>query len=66
MRGHHGWVALAAFVAAWDLTQEETLSAAFRRTPTPIKTLAWGVTTAHLFGVLPRQIDPFYLLVDRR
>lgn len=67
--GTLGWAALAAGVAAWDLLAPETLTAAFKRGTENVHTRpfvvgALGVTALHLLGVLPRQIDPFYLTID--
>lgn len=61
--GTVGWVGLTAYVAVWDAYAPETLSGAFGRAVLhpkarwPVVAL-WGLTTAHLFGVLPRRYDP--------
>ena len=70
--GTAGWIVLAALVVGWDYGvalrgEGETLSNAFRRaTRHPFARwpviLAWAVTTVHLFGWIPRKVDPFVLL----
>jgi hypothetical protein len=62
--GATGWAVIVVFVAAWDYTAPETLSAAFARAH-PAKVVVWGILTAHLFKAVPRKYDPFYLLVRR-
>lgn len=66
--GTAGWWAVAAVVVAydtWALARErETLSAAFRDSVEHrgwrwLVLPLWLVTSLHLFGKLPRQIDPF-------
>lgn len=58
--GAIGWVCLAGFVLAWDVLSPETLSTVFgRHRKHPLVVAAWAVTTAHLFGVLPKRYDPF-------
>jgi hypothetical protein len=60
-----GWLWLAAFVGAYDawagLTQHPTLSAEFRTAtrdhPVPV-CLATAYMLAHLFGAMPRHVDP--------
>jgi hypothetical protein len=70
--GTAGWAAIGSFVIAFDLLSKESLTHAFERAreseSVPIKALALGtlaVTTAHLVGVIPRQVDPFYRILDR-
>lgn len=68
--GAWGWLGLAGFVFAYDTIVlahgQETLTSAFGRAMQhpvrrwPVVAL-WGVTTLHLFGVLPRSADPFHL-----
>lgn len=67
--GSIGWLSLAAGVVAWDLTQEETLTNAFRRgyeNPhyRPLILGAMAVTAAHLIGAIPEEIDPFHRGLD--
>lgn len=67
--GKYAWVALAAGVVAYDLLGNDTLSASFRRGAEnphtrPLVYGALGVTAAHLAGILPTQIDPFYLALE--
>lgn len=62
--GIYGWVCLGAFVAGWDALAPETLSSAFRRGLENPRTRylvlgAWAITSAHLLGLLPDNIDPF-------
>lgn len=68
--GKYAWAAIGAFVAAYDLLSHDSLTASFRRgaenpITCPLVYGALGVTAAHLAGVLPRSIDPFYLLIDK-
>lgn len=63
--GTWGWIGLTAYVAAWDALAPETLTGAFGRAVLhPRKRwqviAAWGVTTAHLFHLLPKRFDPIY------
>lgn len=65
-----GWLGLAAYVAAWDLLAPETLSVGFadavhhpRRRWQVLA--AWAFITAHLFCVLPPQVDPLRNLTRR-
>ncbi len=70
--GTTGWVCISLFVLAWDVEvalrhEGETLTNAFRRaTRHPLSrwpvVLLWSVTTAHLYGWLPPQADPFQVL----
>jgi hypothetical protein len=64
--GTVGWLTLAVAVLVWDKRAEESLSHAFSRAPKPLTAVIWGITTAHLFGILPHQVDPFYRYVERR
>lgn len=67
--GTVGWVALCAYVVGWDYVvalrgHGETLSSAFgRATQHPLYrwpvTVAWLVTTLHIFGFLTPSHDPF-------
>ena len=62
---------MAAYVAAFDtwagIGGHEMLTTAFRRGVahplhrTPVM-LAWAVTTAHLFRLLPPRVDPFHIV----
>lgn len=69
--GTYGWVALAGLVVSYDmwamLTEHETMTSAFGRAlEHPLARwpvlAAWGITTLHLLGRMPRQIDPFHVL----
>jgi hypothetical protein len=67
----YGWVALALLVAAVDATGSKTMSDCFRtasRHPIarPVVAVGWGVLTAHLFGLIPPQYDPFHQLTALR
>lgn len=58
-----GWIAVGTAVIAADLLDEKTMSHAFRmasRHPVggPVILIAWGVLTAHLFGIIPPHRDP--------
>lgn len=51
---------------AAELLDDKTMSEAFKtasRHPVygPVLFVAWGITTAHLFGAIPKSRDPFYL-----
>ena len=64
--GMRGWLATAFVVLAADILDETTLSESFRefsRTPhgLVITSASWAVLTAHLFGILPPEYDPFVL-----
>ena len=69
--GTTGWVALAGLVVSYDLwamlTDRETMTSAFGRALKhpfarwPVL-VAWGVTTLHLLGRMPRRYDPFHVL----
>lgn len=71
--GAAGWAAIGAFVVAFDVLSNESLTRAFERARESdnraIRALALGglaLTTAHLVGgIIPREVDPFYRLVDR-
>lgn len=64
-----GWSLLVVYVIAWDWgvahrMHGETLTAGFARVPRGHWRRAlvgvWGVTTLHLFGLLPSKLDPFH------
>lgn len=62
-----GWLAVAALVAAADVTGSRTMSDAFRtasRSPVgrPLMIAGWGILTAHLFGLIPPERDPINTL----
>lgn len=62
--GTLGWAVLGAAVIAWDALAPETLSHAFargmeNRYARPAIIGAVAVTAAHLFDMLPSQVDPF-------
>jgi hypothetical protein len=62
-----GWACIAAFVIAYDMTAEETLSSCFRRHRTnPVVIAIWGSLTLHLFGALPPKYDPYRFAHKRR
>jgi hypothetical protein len=57
-------------VAAADLTGSKTMSDAFRtasrhRVTGPVVMVAWVYLTAHLFGLIPPELDPLHLLWKR-
>lgn len=64
---HVGWLGLALYVAAWDYamsgTEGSSLTYGFQhvqaRRHRHLIALGWGITTLHLFGLLPRRADPF-------
>ena len=67
--GTWGWAAIAGFVVAWDLTQQESLTHAFERARThPVGRVAalggLAITSAHLLNMIPRQYDPFYRVLE--
>jgi hypothetical protein len=57
--GVDGWLAVAAVVLAAEALDEKTMSSAFKSLPLPVRLTCWGIATAHLFGLLPEQADPF-------
>lgn len=59
-----GWLGLVVYVAAWDYavagSSGASLTYGFQHAPhRDLLVLAWGITTLHLFGLLPRNVDPF-------
>jgi hypothetical protein len=69
--GTYGWLALGAFVLAWDLLAEETLTHAAKRGlenqhTRPIVAAGIGITALHLLQVIPEHLDPFHQLVESR
>lgn len=63
--GSAGWAGIALIIAAAEVRDSRTMSDAFKaasRTPVtgPIMTVAYGILTAHLFGLLPTRFDPFH------
>jgi len=72
--GKAGWIALAAFIIAWDMLaeDEQTLSESFRRgwhrhpATMGAVALAWGVVTAHLWNLLPPRADPLHVICVAR
>jgi hypothetical protein len=67
--GAAGWVSVGAVVIAAEIIDARTMSEAFlagSRHPVagPVIIASWGILTAHLFGVIPRQYDPFYRLTS--
>ena len=68
--GAAGWVSVGAVVIAAEVIDARTMSEAFHvasRHPVagPVMAFGWGVLTAHLFGVLPRQYDPIHLMAKK-
>ena len=64
--GTRGWLAMAFVALAVDVLDETTLSESFRdysRTPSGrvVTSTGWVILTAHLFGLLPPEYDPFVL-----
>jgi hypothetical protein len=67
--GKYAWAAIGAFVALYDILGNDTLTASFKRgaenpRTKPLVYGALGVTALHLCGVIPREVDPFYLVID--
>jgi hypothetical protein len=65
--GKWGWLAIGAFVVAWDTLSPDSLTGAFRRgihNPNlrPYIVAGLGITTLHLLDALPEQVDPFYIV----
>lgn len=63
------WAALAATVIALEVIGEETLTGACHRALDHkvgqyVVPFALGFTAAHLLRVIPREIDPYFLLAD--
>lgn len=68
--GTKGWIGLTAVVIAADLLDERTMSEAFRemaRHPAGRYVVGpfYVVLTAHLFGLIPPEYDPFHQLWKR-
>ena len=68
-RGTLGWLAIAGFVAVWDRYASESLThAAHRglehRVGKYAVPAALGITALHLLDKIPREIDPFYRVLD--
>lgn len=64
------WATLGACVGVLEFVGEESLTHAFERAldHKVMKYVALGglaLTGAHLLGVLPREIDPYYMMQDR-
>lgn len=64
--GVRGWLFLGAVVLAADLLDEATLSETFKdfsrtRGGRVITCAGWAILTAHLFGAIPSEFDPFVL-----
>ena len=64
------WAALAATIAVLEFVGEESLTNSFDRAMKHPKMRyvalgALGITGAHLLGVLPKEIDPYYYIADR-
>lgn len=67
--GSIGWLAIAGFVAVFDLLSSESLSHAFTRGmqneySRPLVLGGMAVTALHLLDVIPHQYDPFYATID--
>jgi hypothetical protein len=65
MNSKYGWLALAAFIVAWDVACEDQLSHGFRRAPKPVTIAICTVVVAHLYEVLPKRYDPIHLLLSK-
>lgn len=70
--GTAGWAGLAVGVYLFDKYSPESLTSAFARAREHehpfVRAAAIGalaVTAAHLMGVIPRELDPFYSLTER-
>lgn len=67
--GKYAWAAIGAFVIGYDLLGNDTLTASFKRGAEnphtrPLVYGALGITAAHLCGVIPKELDPFYLALE--
>jgi hypothetical protein len=59
--GTKGWLALGAFVVAWDCIADETLTNAFKRGREANMAATVGSTAlvvAHLYDLIPTKLDP--------
>jgi len=56
--GFNGWAAVVVTVIIAEVMDTRTMSSAFRAAA-PVSHILWGITTAHLFGILPQKADPF-------
>ena len=67
--GAAGCVSVGAVVIAADVMDARTMSEAFRAASKhpvagPVMLASWSVLSAHLFGFIPQQYDPFYRLTS--
>lgn len=68
--GHFGWATIAGFVIIYDAIAVakniETLSTAFTRGVVSRKrwqlVTIWGYLTLHLFGAIPKKLDPLSII----
>lgn len=68
--GLQKWIFLGASIAVLEYIGEESLTNAYNRCLTHSigRYVALGglaVTGAHLLGVMPREIDPYYFIQDK-
>jgi hypothetical protein len=68
--GTVGWLAIGAFVVAWDLLAEESLTHAAERGlanphTRPAVIAGIGITACHLLHIIPKHLDPYHLTIDR-
>jgi hypothetical protein len=67
--GTRGWLAIVAFVVAFDRFNEESLTHAAKRgmehpVSRPFVAVAIGITALHLTNIIPEQYDPYYKWID--
>jgi hypothetical protein len=65
--GARGWIAVGVAVAVAEVADSRTMSSYFHeksrsRVSGPVLATTYGVLGLHLFGLLPRQYDPFVMV----
>lgn len=62
--GARGWIAVGVAVAVAEVADSRTMSSYFHersrhRVSGPVLAATYGVLGLHLFGLIPREYDPF-------
>jgi hypothetical protein len=58
-----GWIGIAALVGMWDLVNNRSLTSFARRHKVGTAIIG-GITLAHLLGLLPDMLDPFWWVAE--
>lgn len=70
MKGEIGWAGIAIGVGVFDVLNDETMTHAYQealkrnKVSRAIAIGGMAITCSHLLGILPRQVDPFYAIMD--